>query len=206
MIGKAIGLAAAPVIGAAVGTVAGAAWGGNTPGSDIGTTAAAGAVAGASMGVAATAIATHPVKTAKAVGTVGMGVGGVALGLTEAVGAGAIKGAELTGAAAINSIPMVAHGIGKYASAAAGLGNKLIKPTNNPNNMLGHKMTGLGAGLVVGSALLSGTQEAFNSFNRNRMGQSDGQITRATPRTPSYAQNAGATGDLVFAMNRNRRG
>jgi hypothetical protein len=42
------------------------------------------------------------------------------------------------------------------------------------------------------------------------MGKHDGQMRKATPvipqvdRSPSYANNGGATGDLVFSMYNNR--
>lgn len=207
MIGKAIAIGAAPVIGGVIGAASGAAWGGNTPGMNISESAQAGMVAGAAIGAVGTVAAMNPLKTGKMLGKVGLGVaegvGGLAIGATEAVGGAAIGTAK---AATSVGVPVATYAAGKYSSIGAGVLNKTIKPTRNPNNVLGHKLTGFGAGLVFGSAVVSGATEAFNDFNRNRMGQSDGQITRATPRTPSYANNAGATGDLVFAMNKNRRG
>lgn len=78
--------------------------------------------------------------------------------------------------------------------------------TKEKSNLLDTKLNVLGKTALIGSALFGGSRQALHDFNTNRMGQRDGQMTRATPQTPSYANNAGATGDLVFAMNRNRRG
>lgn len=213
---KAIGIAGAigttaALTGAGIGYVGGAAWGGNTPGSNIPEMARAGAIGGAAVGAAAGivggAIAMNPVKTASA-------IGGAALGMTELAGAGIIGGAEVAGAGIIGAAkiaaPVAMYGAQKYASIGAGavkgIDKFLLKDDLKESNLLGKKLNLAGKGVVVGSALMSGAMEAFNDFNSNRMGQRDGQITRATPRTPSYANNAGATGDLVFAMNRNRRG
>lgn len=61
--------------------------------------------------------------------------------------------------------------------------------------------TTLGLGAAIG-----GTKQTAQAIDNARIGQRDPYITRATPRLPSYANNAGATGDLVFALNANRRG
>lgn len=207
-VGAAIGSTAAMVgAGAGIGYVGGAAWGGNTPGSDINSSAAKGAVAGASIGAVGSIVANNPLKTASV-------LGGFALGTAELAGAATIGFAEVAGAATIG-FGKVATGTGiyaaqKYGSIGAGMvkgiDKFLLKDAPKDVNLLGKKLNAAGKGLVVGSALFAGAKEAFNDFNSNRMGQRDGMITRATPRTPSYANNAGATGDLVFAMNKNRRG
>lgn len=68
----------------------------------------------------------------------------------------------------------------------------------------------LGLSVVVGGALGVG-----KSFEDNRKGVSDGMMRTATPMLPQlgqdqmngrndYANNAGATGDIVFAMRNNR--
>lgn len=198
---------AATGAGASIGYLGGAAWGGNTPGADVNESAMKGAIGGAALGATAGLIATNPLKTASV-------VGGVAIGTAELAGAAAIGTAEVAGAATIG-LGKVAMGTGiyaaqKYGSIAAGavkgIDKLFLKDDKRSSNLLGRKLNAAGKGLVVGSALFAGAKEAFNDFNTNRMGQRDGMITRATPRTPSYANNAGATGDLVFAMNKNRRG
>lgn len=197
-------VAALSAVGAGAGYLGGLAWGGNTPGANYGTTSAVGAAAGAGAGLIAGGLAVNP----------GL-VAGAALGLAEGAGAVGLGVAEGTGALAIGLgkglTKIGAYGAQKYAGIGAGVGkgvNRFLLKDDlkNPNNLLGKKLSGLGATAVVGSALIGGAREAFNEFNTSHMGQRDGMITRATPRTPSYMDNAGATGDLVFAMNRNRRG
>lgn len=59
--------------------------------------------------------------------------------------------------------------------------------------------------LIGGTALIEGTKKAWSTLETAKMGQMTG-VTTMTPQTPSYSDNAGATGDLVFALNANRRG
>lgn len=70
----------------------------------------------------------------------------------------------------------------------------------------GLKLTGLGKGIIGAGAAVKGIRSGYEALENNRMGQMDPYVHRATPRLPSYANNAGASGDLVFAMNANRRG
>lgn len=62
-----------------------------------------------------------------------------------------------------------------------------------------------GKGLLVGTALARGIGDAWREIEKAHMGTNMGVVTN-TPQIPSYANNAGATGDLVFALNANRRG
>ena len=62
-----------------------------------------------------------------------------------------------------------------------------------------------GKGLLLTSAIGKGVGEAWREVEQARMGTNMGVVT-STPRIPSYQNNAGATGDLVFALNANRRG
>lgn len=67
---------------------------------------------------------------------------------------------------------------------------------------------------IVGASIIKGVGEGVQTFEKSRMGMNDGMMRSATPQlpnplqaapsNPSYANNAGATGDLVFAMHRNR--
>lgn len=96
---------------------------------------------------------------------------------------------------------------GGYASKIVGLGNKLID--YNPdvhNNLSGSKVSGWGITAFAATSAIDGTIKAYRNYNQRRMGTIDNHITRATPQVPTYDLNAGATGDLVFAMNANRRG
>lgn len=100
--------------------------------------------------------------------------------------------------------PISGAKIGAKAGWASGktLPGKLIKGGI-------HSATGAvfnGQTVLWGSSVIAGAAGAFNEMNRAHMGQMDGQITRPTPRVPYYENNGGATGDLVFALNANRRG
>lgn len=62
--------------------------------------------------------------------------------------------------------------------------------------------------MVIGAgAVIAGTPAAAKSYAQNRQGQNyDNQAVTSAPRLPAYQQNAGATGDLVFALNNLRHG
>lgn len=73
------------------------------------------------------------------------------------------------------------------------------------------ELTGLGKASVLGFSLYGMGKEAGSSIHQSKIGYNTG-ITRATPNYMDHQQqnqqfnNYGATGDLVFAMNQNRRG
>lgn len=137
-----------------------------------------------------------------------------------------VAGKAALGAAALSAIPgaaaagsMLGAGIlGAGASVggfAYGLGRMSLQVPKEPlsfSNMEDIKFTPLGKGLVFGSALLEGGLRAVDKYEKGRMGTNDGLLRTATPtlpkveRTPSYANNGGATGDLVFSMYNNRQG
>lgn len=76
------------------------------------------------------------------------------------------------------------------------------------------KMTKKGLGLIFGASVLGGMSSEYNSYVSKQMGTTDTAMTTATPnyqpqeyaKTVSPIDHAGATGDLVFALNANRRG
>lgn len=141
---------------------------------------------------------------------------------TKVAGSAMLGAASLTALASTSSIG--ALGAGAIAGLGATIGGSVIKlgeaslknPTNpiTFSNMSDLKLNGLGKGLVFGSALYEGLGKAANKFVQNRMGQHDGMMRTSTPiipqninsnnRMPSYANNGGATGDLVFSMYNNR--
>lgn len=83
----------------------------------------------------------------------------------------------------------------------------LVKTGSDNFMPFGLKATGLGTTLAIGSAALSGGPEAIKTLNRNRQGTNfDSQPVSVAPQTPAYANNGGATGDLVFALNNLRHG
>ena len=72
---------------------------------------------------------------------------------------------------------------------------------------MGLKATKFGVGLAATAQLAAGTPQAVKQWDDNRMGTNfDNQPTTSAPRVPSYANNGGATGDLVFALNNLRHG
>ena len=81
--------------------------------------------------------------------------------------------------------------------------------TTGGDNLLpfGMKATGLGVAAAVTFQVGAGTPEAVKSWNQNRQGTNyDRQPVTSAPKVPAYAQNGGATGDLVFALNNLRHG
>ena len=81
--------------------------------------------------------------------------------------------------------------------------------TTGGDNLLpfGMKATGLGVVAAATFQVGAGTPEAVKSWNQNRQGTNyDRQPVTSAPKVPAYAQNGGATGDLVFALNNLRHG
>ena len=68
-----------------------------------------------------------------------------------------------------------------------------------------------GSALMFGICTVAGIREGYDSYTKSRMGTMNGFET-STPKMPSLensqdmAESYGAGGDLVFALNRNRRG
>ena len=75
--------------------------------------------------------------------------------------------------------------------------------------IFGKKATKLGTTLVVGAGAVVGTKDAVQDRLRKQQGQYTGTSGNAPTNTyayqgASYADNAGATGDLVLSMHRQR--
>lgn len=87
-------------------------------------------------------------------------------------------------------------------------GKRALITTGGDNLLpMGIKATKLGVGLAATAQLMAGTPQAVNQWNRNRQGTNyDNQPVTSAPSTPAYANNGGATGDLVFALNNLRHG
>lgn len=84
---------------------------------------------------------------------------------------------------------------------------------NTDDNLIGMKFSTLGKGLLLVGALGVGAADATQDFTRSRIGSNDGQSYNNAPLINgqtfkamgnSYSDNAGATGDLVFAMHDQR--
>lgn len=80
------------------------------------------------------------------------------------------------------------------------------------HSLLGYKTNAVGTGLIMGGAAISGIGPAAKDWNDKRSGQNDGMMHTSTPFNSNasyqsaYKDNAGATGDLVFALNNMRHG
>ena len=75
--------------------------------------------------------------------------------------------------------------------------------------LLGKKATAFGATLIVGGGAVIGAKDAVQDRLRKQQGQYTGTSSNAPTNTyayqgASYADNAGATGDLVLSMHRQR--
>lgn len=132
---------------------------------------------------------------------------GAALGATLASGIPGVAG--VAGAIGAGGVGLAA-GVG---GLAMGIGERAIKMPDTKvglGNLGDMKFSKLGVGLMAGSALYEGTSKAVAKFEGIRMGTNDGMMRKSTPvlpqsnNQPSYANNGGATGDLVFSMYNNR--
>ena len=95
----------------------------------------------------------------------------------------------------------------------------LVKEVPLDKSLIGWQLTGRGKALLFGGAFLAnGLRESKEYLTEGRTGRNDGQLHRLTPAMTnpyeissqmastqmgqSFANNAGATGDLVFALDR----
>lgn len=127
-----------------------------------------------------------------------------------AVAASAIPGMTTVGAAAAGGLA----GAGMMAVGATyRLGQAMIKTPKEItkfSDMGKIELTKTGGALLTLGAVTEGMIGAARKWESIRMGKSDGMMHTQTPTlpqvqdTPSYQNNGGATGDLVFAMYNNR--
>lgn len=212
-IGSSVALAG---IGAGIGAGLGLRF--NADNETIATTTAVGGTVGA-MAIPAIGLG------AGIIGNAGVGLAKATPGIAKGVGKFAMRASPFVVGTAIN-------GIGAVSSAVYGVGSQMINwnegadaldkvkfSTPISNSINGWK-NGKGVGKFTGAikggiingtnmlgmtAIAEGAQKAWNTLNQAKMGQNVGVIN-STPQIPSYVDNANATGDLVFAMNANRRG
>ena len=77
----------------------------------------------------------------------------------------------------------------------------------NDDSLVKWKATKRGVLVASAGAMVAGVPSAGKQYIDNRRGTNyDQQVTSVAPRVPAYAQNGGATGDLVFALNNLRHG
>lgn len=148
-----------------------------------------------------------------AVGALGLPAMGAVAGGVGAVGIGAAKLAPSVaggiGSTLIKASPVVA-GIGATMGTRAtsklwNTGSSMVKWDEDATSLDKVKFTGFGKALIAGTYMAEGVRDSWNKIEQSRMGANYGVVDMA-PKTPSYANNSGATGDLVFALNANKRG
>lgn len=111
----------------------------------------------------------------------------------------------------------VADPIGRHANNVKGFVTGLVK--ENPETIKwnekkgaletkggGYKLGKLGWAAVAGMMAYNGISDTAQTLETNNLGPKPSEMGEFTPRTPSYANNGGADGSLVFALNANRRG
>ena len=139
-----------------------------------------------------------------------------------------LKASSYLGGAAINSAMStnpIKNPLGVMAKGAYKLGGKMVKYTPGEHvydeaskkivkQAPSLKLTKFGAAVLMGGSILGSAMSAMNKFETDRMGKVDTEVTTSTPdaRPQEYGvssppiDHAGATGDLVFALFKNRHG
>lgn len=104
-------------------------------------------------------------------------------------------------------VQAVTKDVKKTIKAGTTLASSVME-TDSTKNLLGVRLKKRGMALVGGVALATSTARGAKESLSMYKGQTDGTTTPFAPRPPSYeyGNQAGATGDLVFALNNNRLG
>ena len=104
-------------------------------------------------------------------------------------------------------------GVMTGASMLTGMGDILARgfdynPQKYTNSLFGIEMTKGAYRAALGVGLVAGSIGAYNDYEVSQMGMPSGEVASPTPAISytRFGEEMGATGDLVFAMNRNRRG
>lgn len=100
-------------------------------------------------------------------------------------------------------------GLAAHAPVLNGIlnpGNLVKEAADASKGLAGLEFTKLGKAYIGVGAAAGMINDAWQADKQIRMGQMDTNLRRPSPRVPDYSNNAGATGDLVFAMHKNRRG
>lgn len=220
-------------IGSTVGSYAGATLSAQTGGDPyegmaIGGTI--GGIAGAGVAVAGTALARNikPIagKAADTMLDVGINAAtaiksALAPEALKETGLKALGGAKTIGKLGFNTASVGIGVAGRAVNTAGFVGSLLTSEykegfltrklsgaaTNEKiNNLVGRRFNLAGKVAVGAFAIGSGVVEGFKAHEKYRMGSNDGQVRRATPTIGSSNMDyAGATGDIVFALNANKK-
>ena len=162
----------------------------------------------------------------KAAGNVGfkVGTGAINKALDGANFLKDNKDAIIGGAKAIGkSVALEANEFAQAGIGVAGTVDKLfLKSATLDRSIIGRKFNAAGLTLIAAGATAMQGGKDVKQYLDSRQGQNDGQLYRPTTQisTPyqlseqmaygshgrSFANNAGATGDLVFALNDMRHG
>ena len=177
----------------------------------------AGEVAGAVVGKGIDLINAATKVDYKAIGRSGLekgkrGVGYTLHGLSneaEFVGrSGSLLKKQLIGDA-----PISTHYFGENSKITKAMKKTALFKRDETSVLLGAKATKLGVGVIAAGSFIAGTPKAANTFVEMQKGRNDGSVRTNTPVNNyaqtgqmghSYANNAGATGDLVFALHNQR--
>lgn len=114
------------------------------------------------------------------------------------------KTAKITGNALGKQVKQVGKGTLNLAST-------LVREDKH-NSLIGLRFKKRGLALVAGASMIGATaKEAKSYVNEDLRGRVDTYTTPIAPQLNSsgyqnFGQQAGATGDLVFALNKNRKG
>lgn len=223
MIGKALMGTGVTALTVGMGAAAGA-YQGQTEG-NAATGATVGGIAGLGLGVGTVAVGLNSQKIAGGIGDAAIKVGAKAYSFVESgglkdVGVAAINGAKTVGAStlyggykAVEAATPVASTMALKAGAKYGnIATSMFRVnpdflTKESGRMLNFTKRGaamFGVATVAGMGV-----SGVKAFNQSKVGVSDGQVTSATPNGAAYSsnmRNAGATGDLAFAMRAQRNG
>ena len=203
--------------GAAGGAMAGAASGAVLSNFLEGGNMVKGAIAGAAVGGAALVSAPF-VAGAAAKGVVNVlqnsdkifaGIGSATETVASAIGRG-VKGAASATmkAATVGGASGVLNPVSRGLSGLTGFASSLIKhtPGSNADGIISDfSLSGLGKAVVFGGAMIKGVKDAAKTYMNDKRGQVDPYISSVSPQI-RLMDDSGASGDLVFALNNNRRG
>lgn len=118
--------------------------------------------------------------------------------------------ASIIGKASKDTVRGVAQQIGKRAhtatSLAKGVDHAIFKRVGIDERVFGRQMRTSAFGVFMGGAAIMGVAEGAKQVDQSRVGSKSGGVVRATPTIPTYMEEGGATGDLVFALHDLRRG
>ncbi len=111
-------------------------------------------------------------------------------------------------AATVGGASGVLNPITRGFSGLTGFASSLIKhtPGSNADGIISDfSLSGLGKAVVFGGAMIKGVKDAAKTYMNDKRGQVDPYISSVSPQI-RLMDDSGASGDLVFSLNNNRRG